>query len=520
MNGLKIFHIDFNTAFFRMDYLKGFIRDLRSWGYDALLWELEDFVRWESVPMCRQTDSVGKREFRELLDFARDLGFENIPLLQCLGHCEYVLSHPEYARFADTPGALSPYCPSRAEVREFLGTWLAEYLSLFSESRFFHLGCDEVWHLGEVCPRCKSRLAAGEKGELMAEHINFLARIVRRAGKRPVIWADMLLIHPEMSEILSRDIVLADWRYELRSDRPDLWLWDEKGGRLIDENGITEEMRRRFGKYLRDAEGRINPFYTTDFLLDQGFSVICAGSSSSYPDNFLLGNAFAHIHNCCSMMKKGEAGLGYLHTSWTVHLFPYELQPAIEIVSPSKPCETVMDDYAEKHFGIAGEDFFGALDVFAPRVLFSGAESTGCGKAVKIPPAGIVRQRLREYHDAGILESELARARECRDEFAEAVEELRRLRGSILRGGELFDLYLLAAEALLDRAEFAVLAASEFLGLPCRIGRERIQTELLRLRDRYLAEYLRRQTPEHARRMTAILFDPLLEYLDVTAPKP
>ena len=104
---MKAFHFDFNTAFFRVDYLEDFIRKLRSYGYDTLLWELEDFVRWESMPYISRSDSISKETLRRLLDHARELGFENIPLLQCLGHCESVLSHPEYAHLSDAPGMIS-----------------------------------------------------------------------------------------------------------------------------------------------------------------------------------------------------------------------------------------------------------------------------------------------------------------------------------------------------------------------------------------------------------------------------
>ena len=117
---MKIFHFDFNTAYFNRPYLEKFIRQLKDWGYDTILWELEDFVRWDTLQYSVQKDSISKAEMADLLFFSEQLGFENIPLVQCLGHCEYVLSQKEYAHLADTPGTLSPYCPQKPEVREFL----------------------------------------------------------------------------------------------------------------------------------------------------------------------------------------------------------------------------------------------------------------------------------------------------------------------------------------------------------------------------------------------------------------
>ena len=509
---MKAFHFDFNTAFFRMDYLERFIRKLREYGYDTLLWELEDFVRWDSVPHASQCDSISKAKLRKLLDSACELGFENIPLLQCLGHCEYVLHHPEYAHLADAPGMLSPYCPSNGKVLEFLAAWLKEYMALFADSRYIHLGCDEVWQLGEKCPACQQRIAQSGKGALMAEHINFLSKIVLQQDKTPVIWADMLLIHPEMAGILNKNTVTADWRYELRYDREKLWLWDDKGGYLTDGSGITETIRHDFGKYLY-VNDKLNIHYTTDFLRDRGFKVICAGASSCYPDNFLLGNASNHIFNSCTMMRKGMENLGYLHTSWTVHLFFYELQPAIELASSSGDCRKLMDDYTQTHFGIGGEEFFAALDMLSARVLFSGAESTGCGKAVKEPAPGIIRRRLEEYQNFGILLPQLDTTIRSLPLFEAAWAKLLDLQTRITRGGELFSLYILAARTLVNRARFGILAASEFLGMPHNIDRLAVKEELMLLKESYLPEYMKRQTDEHARRMVRIIFDPLLDCL-------
>ena len=87
------------------------------------------------------------------------------------------------------------------------------------------------------------------------------------------------------------------------------------------------------------------------------------------------------------------------------------------------------------------------------------------------------------------------------------------MRSNISSGYELFDRYILAAEALKNRAQFGILAASEHLAQPCDIDRNTVKAELLKLRERYKEVYLKRLTPEHTRRTIKILFDTLLEYL-------
>ena len=510
---MKIFHFDFNTKFFNRSYLESFIRQLHNWGYDHLLWELEDFVRWENLEHCGQSDSISKEEMADLLRFAENLGMKNIPLLQCLGHCEYVLSRSEYSFMADTPGETTPYCPSKVEVQEFLRKLLNEYMELFSNAEYIHLGCDEVWRLAESCPACRKVVASGGKEKLLADHINFLNKIVNAAGKRSMIWADMLLIHPQGVQLLNKNIVMVDWRYELRTDWQKLWMWDARGGRLIAENEITNSMRSDFGKYLY-KDGKLNIFYTTDFLLDNGFEVITAGASSCYPDNFLLGKAENHICNACSMMLKSRDCLGYMHTSWTVHYFDYELQPAIEMLRPDNDFAQVMEDYTQKHFRIPGKRFFEQLLLLEPRVIFSGAGSTGHGKDLKDPPSGIIRTRLDNYQQSNILESELENAGKLLKDYSLALKNLQEMRLEIKSGYELFDRYILAAEALKNRAEFGILAISEYLQLPCDIDREAVKKELQRLYECYFGVYRRSLTGAHAQRAVNIIFGTLLEYLE------
>jgi hypothetical protein len=43
--------------------------------------------------------------------------------------------------------------------------------------------------------------------------------IVRDLGKRPVLWADMVLKHPEALDELPRDIIFIDWNYGWALDR-------------------------------------------------------------------------------------------------------------------------------------------------------------------------------------------------------------------------------------------------------------------------------------------------------------
>ena len=45
---LRIFHMDMNFMCLREDYLRRWLKNLADMGYNAVLWELEDKVQWET----------------------------------------------------------------------------------------------------------------------------------------------------------------------------------------------------------------------------------------------------------------------------------------------------------------------------------------------------------------------------------------------------------------------------------------------------------------------------------------
>ena len=81
------------------------------------------------------------------------------------------------------------------------------------ESRLFNIGCDETFDLlGEG----RSAAAVKEKGEGRV-YLDFLLKVadlVRKRGKRPMFWGDVILRHPELVPELPKDLIALDWGYE------------------------------------------------------------------------------------------------------------------------------------------------------------------------------------------------------------------------------------------------------------------------------------------------------------------
>ena len=131
---------------------------------------------------------------------------------------------PEYNHLAELPhgGAPLPWggfkkdpttlCPTDPASLDFLAGLYDELLPNF-ESRLFNIGCDETFDLlGEG----RSAAAVKEKGEgrVYLEFLLKVAELVRKRGKRPMFWGDVILRHPELVPELPKDLIALDWGYE------------------------------------------------------------------------------------------------------------------------------------------------------------------------------------------------------------------------------------------------------------------------------------------------------------------
>ena len=276
-------HIDFNCEALTRETVSTLLRFAASCGYDSVLWEVEDMVRWETCPECVSRDAFTKAEFREILDEAKSLGLAPIPLLQTFGHAEYILSHAPYSAWRESPEKKDCYCVSRPEVREFLKRLLHEYLELFGDDvRLFHLGGDEAYSFGK-CPVC----AARNRLELYAEHLRAVAEELLERGIRPGCWTDMLLAMDgdDMARLLPREFV----------------LWP--GGYVYGCPGESD-------KCVRDA----------DLLRRRGYDAVFITASECFIDGPFLPKYASHAANIAAgaAVAREKALLGFCVTSWSI----------------------------------------------------------------------------------------------------------------------------------------------------------------------------------------------------------
>ncbi len=216
---LRGIHLDLKGGMAPVSYWQEAIRLLAGMKINAVLIEYEDKFPFTSHPDIVGPGAFTRAELDALLATARDHFVEVIPLLQCLGHVEYILRHPAYAALRES-GDLTQFCPEHPGSLPLYYELADEMLAAHPGCRNFHLGADEAWLLGD-CPRCRAAVAARGKLDLYLRHVNQAAARVRAHGARPIIWDDMIQRNLESNSLaaLPQDIVLCDWFYSQRSPR-------------------------------------------------------------------------------------------------------------------------------------------------------------------------------------------------------------------------------------------------------------------------------------------------------------
>ena len=208
-----------------MGTLKQLVEILEKFNYNQLqLYTEHTFAYSKHEAVWKDASPMTADEVRELDLFCAMHGIDLVPNQNSFGHLERWLVKPEYNHLAELPhgGAPLPWggfkkdpttlCPTDPASLEFLAGLYDELLPNF-ESRLFNIGCDETFDLlGEG----RSAAAVKEKGEGRV-YLDFLLKVadlVRKRGKRPMFWGDVILRHPELVPELPKDLIALDWGYE------------------------------------------------------------------------------------------------------------------------------------------------------------------------------------------------------------------------------------------------------------------------------------------------------------------
>ena len=309
-------------------YLEQTARLLGELGYNAVLLEIEDKLQFSAAAEIADVDALSPEEAAELAAMFSRHHLQVIPLVQTLGHAEYVLSKPAYAHLREDPEVASQYDPISLEARQFILQLIDDVIAAFGPTAYVHLGGDEAYHLGQSPKHAAAPQSAGVGG-IYLDHMQPLFEHVLQQRLRPVIWADMILSDPEILAQVPREVILADWDYFTLAKRSETITFFQNADsiwRLPMAEFQAMEIPASFQQYLQpyciDAQsaedGLFHGFYTTDALKSAGFTVWTASAVRCIYDSLAIPQA-DHLQNVFHSTQKGFADAdGQLVASWAV----------------------------------------------------------------------------------------------------------------------------------------------------------------------------------------------------------
>lgn len=173
-------------------------------------------------------------EVRELDGYAAARGIELAANQNCFGHLAAWLKKPGYEHLAEIEGnnawhfhqwerrGAFSLCPVEPKAEQFVGALLDELLPCFT-SKLVNIGCDETFDVGwgrskqEVDRRARSASEEDRshaRAELYFEFVQKIAKACEKHGKRPMMWADIALTHPELLGMMPKGMIGLAWWYE------------------------------------------------------------------------------------------------------------------------------------------------------------------------------------------------------------------------------------------------------------------------------------------------------------------
>ncbi|CAG8519768.1 10694_t:CDS:2 [Funneliformis mosseae] len=244
--------------------------DVMSWNkFNVFHWHVVDAQSWpvksevypelsEKGAYDPETMIYTKQDIKTIVEYAHHRGIRVIPEFDMPGHT-FAISYsmpeiitcpdvqPNWNDFAAAPpsGQINPVLPA---TYEFLNNLIPEMTSWFPD-KFYHAGGDEVvmncWNTTDSVIDYLKEHPNDTSESLLGMFINELHSIVRKSGKTPITWQEMVVEH---NLPLPKDVIVQVWTtqeiiknvtergYKVITGSADFWYLDCGHGGWVGDN--------------------------------------------------------------------------------------------------------------------------------------------------------------------------------------------------------------------------------------------------------------------------------------------
>lgn len=183
-------HIDLKHHLDHMNYYYNIIDRLSSYKINAVIIEFEDKLRYEKQPVVASPEAVSIQQWSALADYAIKRGIKISPLIQGLGHADYILKHEKFKEIRENPESERACCPLNPKTYEMQFDLYLDAIKATPYGEYLHIGGDEVGELG-ICDACKQ--SGKSNFELQLIWLTKVCDFAVSHGRIPIFWDDMVL---------------------------------------------------------------------------------------------------------------------------------------------------------------------------------------------------------------------------------------------------------------------------------------------------------------------------------------
>ena len=201
-----------------VDYIKRQLRTFAAYKLNMHSFYMEHTFQSTAHPLIGPAGgSLTPDEIRELAAYARRYHIELVPEQQTFGHLHKALKFEKYNELAEVPYG-DVLSPQQEGSYKLVADWYRELDPLFP-GKFFHIGADETFELGEGQSREVARTQG--VGAVYFAHLNRVREVLKPYNRRLMFWGDIALSHPELIGNVPKDMIVMNWSYGPRESFDD-----------------------------------------------------------------------------------------------------------------------------------------------------------------------------------------------------------------------------------------------------------------------------------------------------------
>lgn len=393
-------HWDTKHHLDRVEYYYRMIDKLASYKVNAVIWELEDKLRYTRRPEVGAPNAISKQEMQAICRYAEERNIDISPLVQGLGHAGFILKH--HWELRESEKSDWEFCPSDPRTYEVQFDLYRDAMEAMPQSKYLHVGGDEISAIG-IDERCRE---TGKTAfQLQMEWLKKVCDFAVEHGRTPIFWDDMPLKFARLWELLHH--TLPDDEVKKRWNTAEL----DKAIDLFPKQCIY--MRWHYEDPTTLPHRMLLDWYHKKGLRVMGATAASMGGTPFMPRN---NSRAQYIKDFSSLVAENRLE-GILATAWddgSAHLETVMRGFIAQGEYGWNPGGRTVDEFIQAHalreFGLQREqmDFLAELEeaafFFDGALAVSGSRNPAWGVTeaftlIELPDAGMPGEWSRKYKD-------------------------------------------------------------------------------------------------------------------------